>query len=446
MKFILLLLLAFSFQAKSQVVTQRTNNSDSSTEFYVRNSPTNVIGNSRVVFKMKDSTKATFDFYNFSLPRMASRSDGAFYRKLGIDASGNLLAAVDAGGGGISPSDTASMLAPYLRKVDTTAMLSPYLRSNVASGTYATITNLALKVNISDTATMLTPYLRKIDTTAMLSPYLRSSVAAATYSPIPTVGTYSTRTGLSPSNGTEFFQTDDNRDAPAGKYYYLNSRWEQATLQPSRRLKYIFDDLMNAAASNSTDGQHYFSYNGTITAVTNGLMLGTTTSATGRVVLHNGTNGTGSGWALPSEGVMYYRCIISDLPILSTSTEEYILRIGFGDVVLGTDIQNGIYFEYDRTNSVNWRYKTANGGSRTTTTSSTAVTTGSHVLEILYTPSGTSASFWVDGVSLGAAITATIPTNSVGSNFQIVKSAGTTQRTVSVDRIEAWQRLTSDRN
>lgn len=103
---------AFSITVKGQVVTQRTNNSDSSTEFYVRNSPTNEIGNSRVVFKMKDSTRETFDFYNFKFPRMALRSDGSFYRALGIDNQGNLLASVFSG---LSTGDTATMLANYLR-------------------------------------------------------------------------------------------------------------------------------------------------------------------------------------------------------------------------------------------------------------------------------------------------------------------------------------------
>jgi hypothetical protein len=46
-------------------------------------------------------------------------------------------------------SDTAAMLAPYLRKVDTASL------SN----------RINLKLNISDTASMLNPYLRKIDTT-----------------------------------------------------------------------------------------------------------------------------------------------------------------------------------------------------------------------------------------------------------------------------------------
>jgi hypothetical protein len=88
--------------------------------------------------------------------------------------------------GKVNVSDTASMLAAYLRSnvasstyatisnlalktniSDTAAMLTPYLRSNTASSTYATISNLSLKVAIADTTTMLNPYLRKVDTASL---------------------------------------------------------------------------------------------------------------------------------------------------------------------------------------------------------------------------------------------------------------------------------------
>jgi hypothetical protein len=89
----------------------------------------------------------------------------------------------------IGPSDTASMLSPYLRKADTTAMLNPYFRlagvglKNTGQTVYAdtlllstrawrqkgidsvqsNITSgLALKVNISDTATMLANYINSV--------------------------------------------------------------------------------------------------------------------------------------------------------------------------------------------------------------------------------------------------------------------------------------------
>ncbi len=66
------------------------------------------------------------------------------------------------GGGGISPSDTAAMLANYVIFGDTANMLSNY----VVDG------QLNLKVNISDTATMLSHYIDRADTASMLTNYL----------------------------------------------------------------------------------------------------------------------------------------------------------------------------------------------------------------------------------------------------------------------------------
>lgn len=90
----------------------------------------------------------------------------------------------------IKPSDTAAMLVPYakLTKVlldsnalasninlrvkytDTASLVAPYLRK-VDTSTLSTRINL--KLNISDTAAMLFPYLRDADTASMLSPYAR---------------------------------------------------------------------------------------------------------------------------------------------------------------------------------------------------------------------------------------------------------------------------------
>jgi len=95
--FCLLFFCSISF---GQIVTQRTNAADQTTEFYVRNSPSNQIGNSRVVIIWKDSTKSTFDFDSIAFPQLALRTDGTPYRSLGIDAEGNVLASIPSGGSG----------------------------------------------------------------------------------------------------------------------------------------------------------------------------------------------------------------------------------------------------------------------------------------------------------------------------------------------------------
>jgi len=68
----------------------------------------------------------------------------------------------------VNYTDTASMLAPYLKESDTL---------NIHN-------QIIARVRYTDTAAMLSKYLRKTDTTAMLSPYvLESKVYSGTYSP-----------------------------------------------------------------------------------------------------------------------------------------------------------------------------------------------------------------------------------------------------------------------
>lgn len=288
-KIVIILLLAFSFEAKSQTPTQRTNQSDNTTEFYVRNSPGNTVGNSRVVLKMKDSTLFVINFEDISFPQMALRTDGVLFRKLGIDASGHLLASIDAGGGGGGVAGISQLgngfglirVNDSTYRIDTTLIITKYqsektrdslaalkadkattltingvtqnlsanrtwtigfdttdiaqfsikVRSlfaatgaltysngsfgldssygkwrseNYYNTKFATLTQLALKLNISDTP-------------GMLSPYLRSTIALATYatktnladsmitirSLIPSIA-YGSNTQIPTSNGSAF--------------------------------------------------------------------------------------------------------------------------------------------------------------------------------------------------------------------------------------------------
>lgn len=88
-------------------------------------------------------------------------------------------------------SDTSNMLSVYLRKLDTALMLSPYLRKGDTAGLSSLIGG---KLNMSDTIAMLTPYLRRdevistgglisgklniADTAAMLAAYLQKNDTA----------------------------------------------------------------------------------------------------------------------------------------------------------------------------------------------------------------------------------------------------------------------------
>lgn len=267
----------------------------------------------------------------------------------------------------------------------------------------------------------------------------------------PTVGTYSTRIGLSPSNGDEFFQTDIGRDAPDGKYYYLNSKWHYNPLN-DESLSTFWNEFHTINSNNtiSDDGMIFWSGNSGTISYTNTTRPGvarfaTSTTTNGYAGFYTGAINNPASWINLPNGTSYFKASIN-INTLSTAGERYAFRIGLANGMLG-DFTSGVYLEYDESASANWRIKSANFGTRTTTTSGTAVATGWQTVELLVNSGGTSVEFWVDGVSLG-----TIPTNipgagnGLGPAMIVQKSAGTTSRYIDVDYVKAWQRLNTDRN
>lgn len=113
------------------------------------------------------------------------------------------------------------------------------------------------------------------------------------------------------------------------------------------------------------------------------------------------------------------------IPTLATATEDYIIRVGLGTAT-NADHANGIYFEYARASSINWRCRTASASSRTTLTTSTAVVNNAWInLRWVCNAAGTSVEFFIDSVSQGT-ITTNIPTTTgqgCGGNFQITAQA-----------------------
>lgn len=114
---------------------------------------------------------------------------------------------------------------------------------------------------------------------------------------------------------------------------------------------------------------------------------------------------------------------------LSNVTDEFKFAIGAANnrALAGA---TGMWFEYDRLTSVNWRIKTGGGGA---STSSVAVTTGWHLAEIVVDPGGTSCEFFMDGTSLGTLSTGLPNAAWQPCQMTIIKSAGTTPVTAVID-------------
>lgn len=174
-----------------------------------------------------------------------------------------------------------------------------------------------------------------------------------------------------------------------------------------------------------------------------GLLAVTTgTTTTGRASWT--TTGGVSTIAFSSSSGVQTAHVILRLDDLSTVSEEYTIRMGFIDAV-AADSVDGAYIEYDRTASVNWRCKTSANSVRTATNGSVAVAEDVFVRGTVTVTNDTSVSFEIDGVSICAAHTANIPTGTTrgtGIGVAIIKSAGTTARTFSIDAIDAYGPVT----
>jgi hypothetical protein len=149
------------------------------------------------------------------------------------------------------------------------------------------------------------------------------------------------------------------------------------------------------------------------------------------------TNSLGNGTSIILSGLTHTFETSINLPVLSTGSEEFILRVGYSSATTSTLPVNGVFFEYDRTQSTNWRLRCGSGSSyNASPNSSTAVSAGSWMrLKIVINSAANLATFYIDDVSIGTVST-NIPTgtsNTVSPSYQLIKTVGTTSRLCFVD-------------
>lgn len=173
----------------------------------------------------------------------------------------------------------------------------------------------------------------------------------------------------------------------------------------------------------------------------------------GQVLLSTGTNAAGSSsinintnmMLLGGGSAVFEGSIL--LPTLGITAQQYIFRMGLGDTIGGTEPANGVYFQY--ANGIGgdlWSIKTSNASTRSITTSATAVAAATwYKLTAVINAAGTSVQFFVNGTSIGTIATNIPTTNSIAPFFHIVKTLGTTARTVQADYYTLIQRFTTSR-
>lgn len=184
-----------------------------------------------------------------------------------------------------------------------------------------------------------------------------------------------------------------------------------------------------------------------------GLVRSTTgTTATGRTAVATG----GSAVRLAGGAWVYEQSF--NITTTSTVTERFQLAIGFIDTYTAANQVDGVYFLYDEggvstssTATGNWQSVTVSNSARTFNQNAqnpTAVVQGTWTtLRLEINAAGTECVFKVNGAIIGTH-TSTIPTGAgreCGFGWLLIKSIGTTARTLDVDYVSSICSLTTAR-
>ncbi len=217
---------------------------------------------------------------------------------------------------------------------------------------------------------------------------------------------------------------------------------------PRRRFSYYNDFINDLNATANGDLSEGNSGTGAGTGVLNQVnanQVGLVQSSTGSAATGRASVLSAVAMMVAGAGAMCFE-LNGRVTTLSDAGNEFVLRVGFLDAA-ASDATDGIYFEYDRTQSTNWRLCAASNATRSKSNSAAAVGTGFDTLRIDVDAAGTSAEFFLNGVSLGT-VASNLP-NTAGRNFgfgwQLIKTAGTTARTFDVDYLAAEVDFTAPR-
>ena len=285
--------------------------------------------------------------------------------------------------------------------------------------------------------------------------------------------------GLAPASGggtSNFLRADGTWAAPAGGgssplttegdlYYYTSGAdarlpvgvlgsvlasdgVDPVYIHPTTHY-WFYDDFDGTALNPYSIGWQSGGTGGT-TALINGeagapgiFQIGTSTASTNSRFMHRGIVGRLAGGG---RIVCEWRIRIPTLSVIAS--EAFTLRIGLHDSTSAAPT-DGLWFEYiDNVNSGQWQVKAASNSTATTTNTTSAPAANTwYRLKIDINAAGTSAEFYVDGVSVGT-VASNIPTGSgrvFGPNAGITKSVGTTARTLDLDFFWIFQKLTTAR-
>ena len=160
-------------------------------------------------------------------------------------------------------------------------------------------------------------------------------------------------------------------------------------------------------------------------------IFSTGTTTTGRITFGN----QDSSSILLGAGKCRFGLVMK-LTTLSDGTNTYTVRMGWGDVFAGESV-DFVGFRYSHgVNGGEWQAVTRSNSTETATDTNVAADTNWHTYEADINAGATSVQFWIDGTSVGTNST-NVPTGTGREvtmiPLNLIKSAGTTARTVQLD-------------
>jgi len=258
-----------------------------------------------------------------------------------------------------------------------------------------------------------------------------------------------TKSGLITSNGTnnlilpvgsdKKILSADSLTTEGITYKYLCELYD-----PKYYIKFE-DDFVGDGANwsvTTTGANTGILFQNTSTQVHEGIVsLQTGTTATGHTNITTNLQGF-----LLGNGVRFFECKVM-FPILSVVGQLYLSRFGFGDHggTVTTEHNQGVYWEYNSANSLNFAYVSASFASRTRVLTSTPVVANTwYRLGFLVNATATSISFYINGVLQPTPITTNITTTGLmGYNIDLRKTSGNTSRLAHVDFYRSFKLFTT---
>lgn len=219
----------------------------------------------------------------------------------------------------------------------------------------------------------------------------------------------------------------------------------------------LWDDFNCAGGLDGAASQNWWR---DLSTGTSGALLSLTgyNNHPGVVVLNTGTSSSGYGeigWELSTAvgsvafgGGTFDMTFINKIATTATSSQDFTMAWGWRNAANTSGATtDGAWFQYNRTtNSGRWTIRTMKASSGTTANTTTTPDTNWHTYKISVNADGTSVSFFIDGVEVSnSPIVTNIPVAKVSPFFNIIKTAGSTNRTVEIDYWQLDVNLTSAR-